>query len=140
MTGFEEVVRQASEDVEQAVGHHGACASESLLAYLDGQQRFLASLRKELAGLEAHLEPLDLEVERARSGVRRLVARCLRALLDLGGLGKHLGASQRQANRATLGALQLLQERLLEQDRALAELARELGPGPTGSAVDDAQA
>ena len=74
-----------------------------------------AELERHLLELERNVEPFGLRVGSSASPLKRALGGLVRAL----GLGKHLGANQARANRATLAALRALEQRVreLEQGR-----------------------
>lgn len=72
-----------------------------------------AQLEKHLLALERNLAPFELHTGAGASPLKRLLGKLVGAL----GLGRHLGAGQARANRATLEALRALEARVRELER-----------------------
>jgi hypothetical protein len=144
MKGFEELVELARRDLAgtqagewappPAPGH-----GPVLQGYLASGPRFRSALDRTLREIADNAHTFDLRAAAATGSLRRLLARVLNALLRLGGLGKYLGANQLRVNQATSRALGLLQARVLEQDRVLAEIAAARREPEPISSPDDAR-
>ncbi len=144
MKGFEELVGLARRDLAgtQAGEWEPLAGSERgplLRAYLASGPRFGSALDGMLKEIADNAHTFDMRVDDATGSLRRLLARVLNALLRLGRLGKYLGANQLRVNQATSRALRLLQARMLEQDRVLAEIAAARRPPEPISDRDDAR-
>jgi hypothetical protein len=132
MSGFEELVERTRRELSgPAAGEPAAPTGrqdlEGLVEDLRARGEDLHTrIERQLAVLGQNAQPFDLRPDEATTPLRRLLGTALRALLGLGGLGKFLGANQCRANLAARQALELLEARSREQDRALAELAEAL--------------